>query len=122
MNILKDFMELYYNKVANVNITGIFNLCHPNVLYTINNDHSSGSYNLLLNLTNRGIVKMEYNNLFGNIQIIDNNKVLVTVNGSARSINLWGQHSTWYYFSEVFVLEHNGQSIMIKNYCYRALN
>lgn len=121
-NIGEEFCRIYYNKnVYGVNNT--FDLYHPDVVCSIENETIQGAYNLLIKLTSLGIARFEYYDISGCSQItnLNNGDILISVNGSLKYFNLWGVSSYWMKFNEIFVLGNFGGRYFIKNYVIKIL-
>jgi hypothetical protein len=117
----EEFCKLYYNKISQ-GINQVFGLFSPDATCTIDGQEVKGSYNFLLTFTNGGITKLEYYNITGTTQIV-NNDILIVVNGNLRAIGFWGQTSYWFRFSETFVLGNTGgNNYVIKNYVFKTVN
>lgn len=118
--IAQQFVKTFYEKMTSgVNIA--FELFNHDVLCTIDSEEFTGSYNWLLKMTKAGILKFEYSNLSGICQPLSNFEILVTVQGTFRAINFWGQNmKNWVHFNETFILEKNGHLYSIRNYILKT--
>jgi hypothetical protein len=115
----REFVKTYYEKnLHGVNM--VFELFSPDVLCTVNSDEFRGSYNWLLRMTKAGISRFEYRNIAGTSQLLNDNKILISSQGSLRTMNLWGQFGNWHKFNETFILERNGDSYYVRNYILRT--
>jgi hypothetical protein len=101
-------------------INTILDLFHPNVKCSIEEDEFIGSYNLLLNYTNKGIAKFEYHDISYITQSF-NNFLIISVYGYIRSIGFYGNISSWNKFNEIIILEYIEQSYMIVNYMIKSM-
>lgn len=117
--ILNDFMITYYKNMSN-GVNNIIPYLDQNVKCSINNQNYLGSYNLLVEYGKKGILKFEFHNLIGTIQIINTHNLLITCNGLYKVIGFWGQTSQLYKFTDTFVLQYNNGSVLITNYIHTS--
>jgi hypothetical protein len=115
-----EFAKCYYDKMSKQGISGALDLFHQNATGTFEGDEFKGSYNWLLKLAQTGVAKFDYHDISGIAQPVGNYEIIVNIKGNLRPIGLWQQHlSNWHQFSEVFILEKNGDIYLIKNYMLR---
>ena len=121
INIVAEFYKYYYNHTVH-GINTVFEIFHPNISCMVEGNYLQGSYNLLIWFANQGIHRFEYNNLSGISQILNNNDILINVNGCIRTISLWNQSTNWLRFNELFILENIGNKYVVKNYIISTFN
>jgi len=110
-----DFCKLYYMR-TNKNINDAFDLFHPEIKATIDNNEIAGAYNLLIWFTKRGIYNLEHNNIQLSSQEIKKSYTIVSTKGDMRYNDFYGNASKWYKIQETFILENIGNKYYIINY------
>jgi len=117
--IAEDFCKYYYTKISNNSLQDVLPLFHNDVICTLNGEEFKGNINWLLKFTKHGVYKLQYLNIIGSSQPLNNTQILISVKGIVKGISLWGTSANWRNFNEIFVIENIGANkFIIKNYMF----
>jgi hypothetical protein len=122
----KEFIDLYYPSMGTVGLSKLLYLFSPDVKCTYNGEEMIGEINVLIKLTEVGIVKIFYDSLTYSVQPIEDkfnwrNKLHIDVTGRCQGVTGLGTPTNTIAFTESFVFECTNGQYMIVNHIFRKI-